>query len=324
MAKVDLDYVKTVRAKGKDYLYFDTGEATGRYIRLPDAGSLDFGTKYGAYLAVRTKRAKLKSVVTFAELASRYQLSPKYRNRSEGTQRTYLHYIIRMIEKFDDYPAVDIDRADIRVLLEGLGPGAQIMQISVANNVFGYGVQHDLIATNPAKDIQIDHESTPHEPWPEAVIEKALKGDVKLPVALLYFTGQRIGDVCKMRWSDIDDGVITVVQQKTRKELYVPLHGTLAAILAELPRTLTTIVCKPNGKPYTPGALRKVIKNTVGDHVPHGLRKNAVNALLEAGCSAAMVSSITGQSMQIVEDYAKKRDNRKLAKTAMGKWSESA
>lgn len=321
MAKIGLKYVKTVLTKGRDYLYFDTGNPEKRYARLPNAGSPDFGTRYASYLAVRTKRANMSKMVTFLELAAKYQRSTKYLNRAQGTQRTYLPYIIRMIDMFNDWAAADIDRADIRALLAELQPGAQIMQLAVAKNIFGFGVNNDLIEGNPTKDIKIDHESAPHEPWPEAVIEKALLGPARLPVALLYFTGQRIGDVCKMRWSDIDDGVITVVQQKTGKELYVPLHGTLSAILAETPRSLTTIVCNAIGKPYSPSALRKVLRKHVGDYVPHGLRKNAVNALLEAGCSAAMVSSITGQTMQIVEQYAVKRNNRKLAKTAMGKWN---
>jgi integrase len=324
VAKIGLKYVKPVRTKGKVYHYFMTGNPAKPRIPLPDPSSPEFGTKYGAYLAVRTKRQKLKAVLTFAELASRYQLSTKYLNRAQGTQRTYLPYIIRMIDMFADWPATDIDRADIRALLSDLQPGAQLMQLAVAKNIFGFGVNNDLIEGNPTKDIKIDHESAPHEPWPDAVIEKALLGPARLPVALLYFTGQRIGDVCKMRWSDIDDGVITVVQQKTGKELYVPVHSRLEAILAETPRSLTTIVCNAIGKPYSPSALRKVLRKHVGDYVPHGLRKNAVNALLEAGCSAAMVSAITGQTMQIVEMYAAKRNNRKLAKTAMGKWNNNA
>src|SRR5690606_21276810 len=37
----------------------------------------------------------------------------------------------------------------------------------------------------------------------------------------------------------------------------------------------------------------------------HGLRKSAVVFLLEAGCTDAEVSAITGQSRQMVEHYAK-------------------
>lgn len=49
----------------------------------------------------------------------------------------------------------------------------------------------------------------------------------------------------------------------------------------------------------------------------------AWNALLEAGCSTGEVSSITGQTLQVVEHYAAKRDNRKMAKKAIGKWNNA-
>jgi len=52
----------------------------------------------------------------------------------------------------------------------------------------------------------------------------------------------------------------------------------------------------------------------------HGLRKSAVVFLLEAGCSTAEVSSITGQSMQMVEHYAKEVNQPKLARSGMLKW----
>lgn len=56
------------------------------------------------------------------------------------------------------------------------------------------------------------------------------------------------------------------------------------------------------------------------DVVPHGLRKNAVNALLEAGCSVGETSSISGQSLGMVEKYARRRNNRKMGDAAMTRW----
>ena len=79
------------------------------------------------------------------------------------------------------------------------------------------------------------------------------------------------------------------------------------------------------GKPLQPDTLRLRIQEAVGSqYVPHGLRKNAVNALLECGCTSAETASITGQTLQIVEHYAKRVNNRKLAKKAMQKWGDSA
>jgi stage V sporulation protein SpoVS len=54
--------------------------------------------------------------------------------------------------------------------------------------------------------------------------------------------------------------------------------------------------------------------------VPHGLRKNAVNALLEAECSVAEVSAITGQDLKTIEHYAKGRNQERLGRSAMLKF----
>ncbi len=55
----------------------------------------------------------------------------------------------------------------------------------------------------------------------------------------------------------------------------------------------------------------------------HGLRKSAVVFLIEAGCTTAEVSSITGQSMQMVEHYAEAVNQRKLARAAILKWENA-
>jgi hypothetical protein len=52
----------------------------------------------------------------------------------------------------------------------------------------------------------------------------------------------------------------------------------------------------------------------------HGLRKSAVVFLLEAGCSDAETASITGQSRDMVERYAKQANQRRLAAAAILKW----
>jgi len=56
------------------------------------------------------------------------------------------------------------------------------------------------------------------------------------------------------------------------------------------------------------------------DVVPHGLRKNGVIALLEAGCSVPEVAAISRQSLQVVEYYGKRRDQNKLGDAAILRW----
>ena len=59
----------------------------------------------------------------------------------------------------------------------------------------------------------------------------------------------------------------------------------------------------------------------------HGLRKNAVNTLLEVGCTEAEVSAIVEMSEQMVRHYARDVNKRRLARSGTAKmeagWSET-
>jgi len=58
--------------------------------------------------------------------------------------------------------------------------------------------------------------------------------------------------------------------------------------------------------------------------VPSSELKSAVVFLLEAGCSDAEVSAVTGQSRPMVEHYARQVNQKKLAASAILKWEAAA
>ena len=339
MANVSLKHVKIVTAKGKRYYYFDTGltkpNGARLYVPLPHPETGGFGVQYAHQQGLRRKRERKVELFSVADAVRYYEASERFAKKAQGTQQKYLIYMKRMARKFTDprigsWPVVDIAREDVRRFLEDLGPGAQNLQLAVLREVLKLARKHDKIPHDfdPTKEIDNEHKATPHEPWPEWLIEKALADpDMRLPVALLYFTGQRIGAVVRMKWTDIDEGIIHVPPHKTSGDLYITLHVRLLALLAEYERSLTTIIHK-NGKPLTADALRERIKTWLraqgqGHLVPHGLRKNAVNALLQSGSTIAEVKGVTDQSMKIIEHYADQIDKKRLAKQAIGKWESS-
>jgi integrase len=58
--------------------------------------------------------------------------------------------------------------------------------------------------------------------------------------------------------------------------------------------------------------------------VLHGLRTSAASALIDAGCTPHQAAAITGhQTMRMLEEYAKRRDQVKLGKAAMLKWRKA-
>lgn len=325
------DYVKRVTSRGKEYEYFDTGRtAAGKriYKRLPSKTDPRYGGTYASLLAARMARENLVAVPTIEDVSRAYQKSDKFTNRSQSTQSTYLTYLTGIERQFKGAPINDVTKGDVRAILDKMQgrPGAATMTLLVMRNLVKYALERDWIRTDPTLGIEAPESGdAEHEPWDEALVDLALADPaVGLPVALLLYTGQRIGDVCRMRWSDIRDGYVYVKQQKTGKELDIRLHENLARMLAATPKESLTIIHGPKLRPMRPPTLRLQLQKFAAGHnthvVPHGLRKNAVLALLEAGCSTGEVSSITGQSLAMVERYARRRNNRRIGTAAILKW----
>jgi integrase len=334
MAK--LLHVKQTRAKGRVYYYFRTGQldARGREIlaKLPDPKDPGFGSAYASFMAGRTRRvnaaADATPSLTVAQLCSLYERSPHYVGLSQGTQKIYggaLRYFQKMLPTA---PAGQLERRDIVLLVDGRAdqPGAANSLLRSIRALYKWARERGHVENDPCRDIAVLAIGE-HEPWPDHVLQAALEADddtVRLGTHLLLYTAQRIGDVVKMKRTDIRDGRIELVQQKTGRRLSILLHPALQRELARLPAGLGFILAKPNGRPLSADALREVLQGFATARgakvVPHGLRKNAVNALLEAGCSAAETASVSGQSLQMVEHYAKARSQQRLGDAAILKW----
>ncbi len=169
---------------------------------------------------------------------------------------------------------------------------------------------------NPAKGIPLfKQKGDGWEPWPDDVraeFEVRASKRARLVYELCIGTGQRIGDVLKMRWDHIKNDAIDVTQSKTGKPLMLPLTDRLAAFLAGVDKTGLTIVTGAHGRPASYRAvadeMRKVKSRMTHPDAPryvtHGLRKNATIELYQAGCSDEMVKAITGHSsVEMLKKY---------------------
>jgi len=329
-----LPYIKYVKARGRDYWYFDTGttKPDGKtiYKRLPHIKDAGFGASYASFMAGRTRRSNVADHMTVATLIDLYEHSPKFKALSEGSRKNYTIHLRKLEVAFGNAPADELEPRDITRMMDKITstPGTANMILAVTGALYKWGRQRHHVAynVNPVQDIQ-PFEMGSHEPWPENVLKDALVSEddrVRLAAHLLYYTAQRIGDVCRMRWDDITGNTISVVQEKTDTPLKIALHSSLAAELARTRRRGLTILTNWRDGPISPQPIRTALKKHVAgyglDLVPHGLRKNAVIALLQAGCTVAETASVSGQSFQMVEYYAKLRDQKRLSSAAILKW----
>lgn len=323
-------HVRRKVAKGRTYYYFSTGQKVdGKEVlkRLPDVRDPDFGRMLAAAQSGRTRRNKVQGVLKVPALADLYEKSPEFRGLAAATRRSYEMNLDKIRNRLAIAPANELRPQDVRIIMDEMADqtGAANQFVRVLGSLYTWGRKRGHVSVKPTEGVELFDE-VPHEPWPEWLLAEALADpQVRLPVALLYYTAQRIGDVCRMRWSDVRDGAIVVRQQKTGKTLSIPFHADLARLLADEPRDALTILQR-EGRPAKEDWIRDMLQTWAKGRgekvVPHGLRKNAVIALLEAGCSVAETAAISGQTLGMVEHYAKTRNQSKLASAAILRWEK--
>lgn len=323
-----LKHVKFTRSKGRLYAYFNTGrKANGKviYAPLPQWGSAGFFESYASYLGARNKRAQV--MPTVRTLADLYQASDDFKGKAVGTQKVYSITIKRVLEAFGDFTLDKLTRKEVYFLLDRIpGPASRNLFVAVLGVLYRFARQRDMTEANPVKDIP-KSKTGEHEPWPADLLIAALASDddlVRLSVHLLYFSGQRIGDAVKLRWSDVRLPNIALRQEKTGKAMLIRMHRDLVAELERTPKRGMTIIADAEGRPVHHDQVRQALKAFGEGHghtvVPHGLRKNAVNSLLRAGCTIPEVQAITGQSVEMVMHYAKQVDQGALSESAILKF----
>ena len=205
--------------------------------------------------------------------------------------------------------------------------------IRALSSMLAWSVPRGWRDTNPCVGLRKLKGGEGYAPWTweEIVSFRATaRRDIWHAAALALYSGQRLSDVLSMRWNDIKGGLIAVVQQKTGKQLWIPAHEDLRLVLAEMPRTHVHILTNSRGAAWTLDGFKtswgdeldrpEMAALREGRRVFHGLRKSAVVFLLEAGCTDAEVSAITGQSRRMVEHYSRQVSQKKLAAAAVLKW----
>jgi integrase len=156
----------------------------------------------------------------------------------------------------------DMPRAKVAAYIHEIGvetPSMANMTRSVLRKLLGHAVRCGYRNDNPVAEIDRYKGGTRHT-WTEAELAAyerrwPLGTRERLAYALLLYTGQRGGDVVKMRRADVSGGTIAVVQVKTGTALSIPIHHELAAAMAAGPSKGLALIGDRHGRPVSRDAL---------------------------------------------------------------------
>ncbi len=145
----------------------------------------------------------------------------------------------------------------------------------------------------------------------------------RLALGLHIYTGQRLSDTTIMGWQNVRNGMICIVQVKTKAPVSIPVHPELQRILDALPRNNLTFLLNGRGAPFKHGYVTRFKTWCAAAGLPdectsHGLRKAACRRLAEAGCSVHEIASISGhKTLAEIERYTRAVNREHLARRAI-------
>ena len=212
----------------------------------------------------------------------------------------------------------------------GLAPKTVIVDVKTLRSAFNRAERLGIILKNPVLAVELPAESSSerglftHEQVEQLIIHAPTE-DWRTLIMLGYFTGARLGDCVALRWQNVDPDkkVIRYTQQKTGKEVVVPIHCDLFERLCWLNEfvqegPLCGELCGrgPGGAHGLSEGFKRVVKKAGIDQgvvqgkghqkfsklTFHSLRHSFNSTLADAGVSPEVRCKLTGHSSFAMND----------------------
>jgi integrase len=282
-------------------------------------------------------RRKRQSPGTLQSVIGLFRLSDKYRTLKPATRQIYDYGFRIAGDVFGDCPVAYLRPRLMQDFLDRFAdrPATQKNIKGAFQSLEKWAIVRELIPHQIMLGTQAPGGRGAREPWSDEQVRLAIehaRPDLARVVQIAAGSGQRIGDIVRMRWTDLEpfDGRlgINVTQQKTGLTLWVPLRRELIAAMDGWEKRPGFIVYKPSGLPYTRPELtcawlRERARNPALAPLRaaklslHGLRATCVIRWRRDGVSALQICNVVGMSPRMVERYSRRAIQRELASAAM-------
>lgn len=321
------------------------GRYEGRYVvgHTPD-GHTKYGYVYGRqYQDVRIEllrrkaeqlpaRAGCGSRVTLSQCAERYFSEELRCAVKPSSYQIYMCIYRKHIKPaLGSVPVARITSGMVQeaaelLLISGLSASTVRGVCRLLSNVMRYAQDENYIGRNPCQKLRIDMETPADQrvlsQCEHRILREAALESADLPVLLAMYTGMRLGEICALRWADmdLDRGTVSVcrtVQRISvadgRTELIIgtpksvnsrrvlPVPGFILDLLRARQNGRSGYVFGAPDRPAEPRTLqRRFTRMTAslgltGVHF-HTLRHSFATRMIELGVDIKTISTLLGHS----------------------------
>lgn len=183
------------------------------------------------------------------------------------------------------------------------------------------GIRDGQMASDPTLQLSLSFGYPErHVVWSDDELRRTCAAAPPWCSALLCFlraSGLRIGDALALRWDQVENGRLRLLQgqEKTGEPLHVPLSGKAVAVLEAIPRAGSLVFPGPRNGPRAYNRVLRTIQAAMAAADPpvvgrtiHDLRRSWAVELLEAGVSLELIAALLGQrTTRVAGRYAKAR-----------------
>lgn len=292
----------------------------------------------------------------WATLIEAYQNSREYAVLVKSTQQNFNQMARTLIDRWGWMEIGDIERRTIRdhmlTLRDEIAatgrPHSSDKHLAAAARVLSFAYDRGRIAFNHGYRLKYlapsgTRRGISFDASQQTTVLGAMDADLALVFRLALYTGVRVGDLCRLKWTDLDSqGWLYVNPAKTRKSTNVeiwlptfalpPLAEAIASAPHRGPEILTYIsradMDRGKVKFWQPHQVKRrwaELRGTIGmSHLHwHDLRGTCIQALSDAGCTEDEQAAISGHSLgggrSQLPNY--KTVTRNLAERAYRKWA---
>ena len=237
-------------------------------------------------------------------------------NRSEETYTKARHVLNRLKEVIGDIYIQNFSRRHmdeyVNHLLDcGLSKVTVNVHIRTLKAAFSKAVEWEYLKENPLrgyKQLKVQ-QKPPRFLLPNQIqkVEEVIdKEDWLFVFRLLAYTGMRVGEACRLVWSDIDleRGLITVKRAKNFQSRVIPIHPKLKQELLKRQPAVGRVV--PYCRDYVEHKLKEYFRKAGFPELKvHDLRHTFASLMVMSGVDLRTVQELLGHtSYKTTEIYA--------------------
>lgn len=270
--------------------------------------------------AATTRRAQRRSgPATLNELLYRFQSTPEIRDTGGENKRQIKRAVRQILEKFDRLPIAELEDRSFRSAIYDWRDEMAERRVAcertirILSRALAWGADRNFVRANHAQEIKFrwQKSSRAEVVWTPCQILDLREhgGDIAGACEIALWTALRQGDVLDLLKSQVKDGWIIVTPKKTERSSGVVVRIPYA-LFPPLQRVVDQLLAADNDSPYLLGrrwpertfrhrfeAVKKAAGLESEDLHFHDLRGTLSTWLLEAGCTEAEASSISGHAL---------------------------